>query len=211
MTCNCVCFATRVMSIIPCPLSDSFHYVMICMHSWVYSTWSNLQWRNEVPISQSRSTLRQSDWHNWDLAREPNHLWVLTKQANDSWHVYFASRTPPHRVGIKGEHVQTHIRFSLRSRAFLLMQSQKRVSTDSECVGVTAPQQRLPIQCCCFFFLDGVLTLIKLRSRCDLPWGFSTFFSKRKNLKELQEWCRHLFKAVLPLVCFWMWSLPGSI
>ncbi len=42
-----------------------------------------------------------SDWHKWDLAREPNHLWVLTKQANDSWHAYFATRTLPCSAGYK--------------------------------------------------------------------------------------------------------------
>ncbi len=40
---------------------------------------------------------------------------MLTKQANDSWRACFATRTPP--AGIKGERVQTHISFSLRSRA----------------------------------------------------------------------------------------------
>ncbi len=53
-----------------------------------------------------------------DLAREPNHLRVLTKQANDCWRACFATRIPPRSTGIKGECVQTHISFSLRSRAF---------------------------------------------------------------------------------------------
>ncbi len=38
----------------------------------------------------------------WDLAREPYHLRVFTKQANDSWRACFAMRTPPRSVGIKG-------------------------------------------------------------------------------------------------------------
>ncbi len=49
-------------------------------------------------------------------AGEPNHLRVLTKQANGGWRACFATRTPPNGAGIKGERVQTHNSFSLRSR-----------------------------------------------------------------------------------------------
>ncbi len=56
----------------------------------------------KIPISQSCSTLCQSDWRNWSqLAREPNSLQVLTKQANDSWHACFASWAPPPHHGFK--------------------------------------------------------------------------------------------------------------
>ncbi len=43
------------------PLSDSFHYVRICiMHCWVYSTWYNFQRRNEVLLYHSQ-ILRDPD------------------------------------------------------------------------------------------------------------------------------------------------------
>ncbi len=57
-------------------------------------------------------------------AREPNHLWVLTKQANDSWHAYFATRTLPCSAGIKGERMQTHISFSSSESSLLRICSQ---------------------------------------------------------------------------------------
>ncbi len=63
---------------------------------------------------------------------------MLTKQANDSWRACFVTRTPPRGAGIKGERVQTHISFSLRSRAIAV----SRVSARQASVGVTARQRR---------------------------------------------------------------------
>ncbi len=48
---------------------------------------------------------------------------MLTKQANGGWRACFATRTPPRGAGIKGERVQTHNSFSLRSRAIASLQS----------------------------------------------------------------------------------------
>ncbi len=53
----------------------------------------------------------------WDLAREPYHLRVFTKQANDSWRACFAMRTPPRSVGIKGERMQSEVKCPWSSRA----------------------------------------------------------------------------------------------
>ncbi len=63
---------------------------------------------------------------------------MLTKQANDSWRACFATRTPPRGAGIKGERVQTHISFLLRSRAIAVSRGSARQAS----VGVTARQRR---------------------------------------------------------------------
>ncbi len=103
-------------------LLDQLKYICICnliITSIVFEIW--LKWTSRLRMWPSfpeggNGDVKSSDWRKWDLAREPNHLRVLTEQANDSWHACFAKRTLPRSVGIKGEHVQTHISFSLRSR-----------------------------------------------------------------------------------------------
>ncbi len=74
---------------------------------------------------------------------------MLTKQANDSWRACFATRTPPRGAGIKGERVQTHISFSLRSRAIAVSRVSAR-QAKRWCYGASA---EVAIQCC--FFLRG--------------------------------------------------------
>ncbi len=65
---------------------------------------------------------------------------MLTKQANGGWRACFATRTPPRGAGIKGERVQTHNSFSLRSRANASLQSVCKTRLTS--VGVMARQRR---------------------------------------------------------------------
>ncbi len=71
---------------------------------------------NPRSLKEGTETLRQSDWRNWNLTRDPNHLRVLTKQANYNWHACFALRTLSRSADIKGERVKMHISFLLRSR-----------------------------------------------------------------------------------------------
>ncbi len=52
---------------------------------------------------------------------------MLTKQANHSWGACFATRTPPRGRGIKGERVQTHNSFSLRSRENVVIRALTRL------------------------------------------------------------------------------------
>ncbi len=135
---------------------------------------------------------------------------MLTKQANDSWRACFATRTTPRSAGIKGERVQTHISFSLRSQAFQCESlSVYRQLLQCWCYGASA---EVAIQCCCFS--DGVLQALQLRSRRDLPCALQhfskrAFLLKEQILKELHE-RRRLFKDGFPLVCFWMWSFLAS-
>ncbi len=143
---------------------------LICIHS-VY--WFS------VPY-QSVTFDVTSEWlTNGDLAGEPNHLRVLTKQANDSWRACFATRTPPRGAGIKRERVQTHISFSLRSRALQI----------SECLQskTTALVLRRVSGGCCPVLdsREAAITLLPpLGASALLKESFST---KRANLKELHK------------------------
>ncbi len=89
-----------------CPLDKQviFHW-----EKKVFRFWKKNSHTKKIPISQSRSTLCQSDWRNWSqLAQEPNSLRVLTKQANDSWRACFASWAPPPQHGYKRRAVYRH-------------------------------------------------------------------------------------------------------
>lgn len=58
-----------VMSFLPGPLSDSFHYVRICIrHCWVYSTWSHFQWGKHRSLKWWLSWRQNFKWgDNWTL------------------------------------------------------------------------------------------------------------------------------------------------
>ncbi len=68
----------------------------------------------------------------------------------------------------------------------------------------------LLMACCSFSFC---------RLHCDLPWALQHLSKRvfpflRAIFKELHErlgiFKKNIFKVGFPLVCFWMWSFPGS-
>ncbi len=128
---------------------------------------------NQFPISQSCSTLLKRDWRNWDLAREPNPLRVLTKRANDCWLASFASCTPPRSTAMKGKRVQSHIQL------FALEPSL------SEWISESIYRQ---LQCWCYGASAGLLSSaaasrLMAFSSATSPGRFSTF-SEGAILKE---------------------------
>ncbi len=139
-------------------------------------------------------------------AQSPSRM--LTKQDNDSWRACFATRTPPRSTDIKGEHVQTHISFSLWSKAF--HRKSPRVSARQQTAALVL--RRVSGGCCPVLLLLKTCCSSSFCGRAATSLGrFSASlkeYSERANLKELHE---HLFKDGFLLVCFWMWSFPGFI
>ncbi len=120
---------------------------------------------------------------------------MLTKQANDSWRACFATRTPPRGAGIKGERVQTHNSFSLRSRAF--QRISESVCKTANSVGVTARQRRLLSSAAS----DGMLQLFILRSRCDLPMALQHLTKIVFFLKEQSKRAPRVTGVFLKMAC----------
>ncbi len=146
--------------------------------SYLHANSSQLTQAVPVPY-QSVTFDVTSEWLTIWISPESPITFVLTKQANDSWRACFATRTPPRGAGIKGERVQTHISFSLRSRALQI----------SECLQskTTALVLRRVSGGCCPVLdsREAAITLLPpLGASALLKESFST---KRANLKELHE------------------------
>ncbi len=126
-----------------------------------------------------------SEWLTQLVTTRPRAQFPSSVNKTSQWQLACSAlhRGPrPPSMGIKGERVQTHISFSLRSRAF--QRKSPRVSTDcysSWCYGTSVG---VAVQCCCFSS-DSELQLFILRSHCDLPWALQHFFLKSNSKRAI--------------------------